>query len=143
MSALIARLDITMTVIVIDVYANLALLRREDSVILSAQVTKPMSMANVNATTEYLSITANALLPSSVLLTVNSIPQQTAVSANLVSQLLEANAQAINIVESMDILSMANATATMASSGSMVPADHVEPTKASTVSPANAISDTL
>lgn len=93
-----AHPDTTTTATVIDVSANLASSKKEDSVILSAQVTKPTSMENANATMEFLSITANVSPLSSVLLTVNLILNQIAVCVNLDSLLLAVNVQAINTV---------------------------------------------
>lgn len=56
---------------------------------------------------------------------------------------MEANAQTTNIVDSMDILNMVNATAMMDISGSTEPADPAETTKVSTEFLASATSATL
>ena len=82
----------------IDVSANLVSSREQDSAKLSALATKPTSMENVNATTAFLYLTANALLLSSAHLTVNLTVLQATVSARQDFQLLEDNVQAINIV---------------------------------------------
>lgn len=132
-----------MTATVIDVSANLASSKKEDSVTPSALVTKPTSTENVNATMESHFTTESALPLSSALSTVSLIPKQTAVCVNPDSQSSEENAPTINIVESMDTLSMANATATLGSSGSTVHADLVELTKDSMVSHVNVSSATL
>ena len=55
-------------------------------------------MENVNATTAFLYLTANALLLSSAHLTANLTVLQATVSARQDFQLLEDNVQAINIV---------------------------------------------
>ena len=76
-----AHLDTTMIATVTDVSANLATSREQDSVRLSVPATKPMSTENVNATTAFLCLTANALLHSSAHLTVNLTVLQATVSA--------------------------------------------------------------
>ena len=124
---------------VTDVSANLATSREQDSVRLSVPATKPMSTENVNATTAFLCLTANALLHSSAHLTVNLTVLQATVSARQDFQLLEDNVQAINIVAWMATLNTVNATATLDTSGSTESADLAEPIKVSMVSHANAI----
>jgi hypothetical protein len=138
-----AHLDTIMTVTATDAFANLDSSKKEVSATLSAPVTKPTSTENASATTEFLSIRVNALFPLSALSTVVLTLPLTAASVTLDSQLLAEGAPATNIVVLMVTSNMVSATATLDSSGSMVPADLAEPTKVSTESHVNATSDSL
>jgi len=125
-SALTVLLDTTMILTQINASANLDTNKSEDSVNLSAHLTKPTSMENANATTDFLSITENVFHPDFVLLTVTLIRTVDAVSATMDIQLSMDSAVHINIVVLMVILNTVNAIVMLDSSGFSEAANHAE-----------------
>lgn len=132
-SAATALQDTTMIATPINAFANQDSDLLEDSVNLSALLTRPTSMENANATMDFLFPTENASTLDLALLTATLMTTATAAFAAQDSQSLMENAPATNTVERTAILDMDNAIARRVTSGSSEPAGPAVPMKPSTV----------